>query len=225
MKETVIEFIDFLKHPQQSFRSKHKVCIFILCWIIMFSLNILTLILSVIYGYFRLDFPEKALFSYEEKLFLPSLLLVPIIEEIGFRLYLLPKKWNILLSSVFLIWIVYPVAITVPESPVEYMIIRCLVSLSIGFLAFLFLRKKVPNIKYPYLFYFSALLFGFMHFHSFIYDNVSFFSILYVLLYIILMTISGVIFGYIRVSMGILYSALFHFLLNFLPVMAAFGKL
>ncbi len=225
MKQAIIEFIDFLKYPQHSFRSKHSVSIFIFCWFIMFSLNIFALVLSFIYGYFQLDFPEKAIFSYDEQLFLPSLFLVPIIEEIGFRLYIIPRKRNILLSSVILIWIIYPIVITVPESPVKYMIIRCLVSCPIGFLAYLFVRRAIPKIKYPYLFYFSALLFGSMHFHTFIYDNVGFFSVLYVLLYIIMMTISGVIFGYIRVSLGLIYSVLFHFLFNFLPVMAAFGKL
>jgi membrane protease YdiL (CAAX protease family) len=225
MKRAIIEFIDFIKYPQQTFRSNHKVCIFILCGIIMLLLNIFALIISFVYGYFRLDLPEKLLFYYDEKYFLYTLLLVPFFEEMAFRLYLIPKRWNIWLSSVFVIWSLYPWAINAPESPVEYMIIRCLVSLSIGFLAFLVLRKIVPNIKYPYLFYFSALFFGIMHFHTFIYDNVSFFSILYILLYIIMMTFSGVLFGYIRVSLGIIYSIIFHFLMNFLPVMAAFGKL
>lgn len=148
MKQTIIEFIDFLKCPQQSFRSNHKVCIFIICWIIMLLLNIFALILSFIYGFFRLDFPEKVLFSYEEKYFFLSLLLVPIIEEIGYRLYLLPQKRNILLSSIAIVWMVYVMVITVPESPVEYIIIRCLVSLPIGFLVFLFLSKIIPKIKY-----------------------------------------------------------------------------
>lgn len=115
--------------------------------------------------------------------------------------------------------------ITAPESLLKYTVIQSLASLTVGSLAFIVLERILPKIKYPYLFYFSALFFGFMHFHTFIYDNVGFFSILYVLLYIIMMTFSGVLFGYIRVSLGIIYSVLFHFLMNFLPVMAAFGKL
>lgn len=225
MKQAISEFIDFLKSPQQSFRSNHKVYAFIMCGIFMLLLNIFVLILSFVYGYFRLDIPEKLLLSYDEKFFLYHLLLVPFIEEIAFRLYLIPKRWNILLSSVFVIWSLYPLVIAVPESPLEYTVIHCLISLTVGLLAFLFFDKVLPKIKYSYIFYFSALFFGSLHFSSFFYDNANFFSILYVLLYIIMMTVGGILFGYIRVSIGFVYSIFFHFLLNFLPVMAAFNKL
>ena len=225
MKQTIIEFVDFLKSPQQSFRSNHKVGILVLSAALMFLINIFSLILNLVYGYFRLDYPEKALFSYEEKFFLNSLLFVPIIEEMAFRLYLIPKRWNILLSSIALIWGLYVMIITVPESPVEYMIIRCLVSLPVGLLLFLILDKILPKINYSYLFYFSALFFGSLHFNAFIYNDINFFVILYVILVIIMASFFGIIVGYIRVSLGIIYSILFHFLVNFLPVMAAFNKI
>lgn len=225
MKQTISEFIGFLKSPQQSFRSNHKVSILVMCGILILLLNIFSLVLNFAYGYFRLNYPEKVLYAIGGRYFLYHLLLVPIIEEIGFRLYLIPKRWNILLSSVFVIWVIYPMVITVPESQFEYIIIHGLTSITVGFLAFLFLVKILPKIQYSYLFYLSALFFGSLHFISFVYDDISFFSILYVLLTIILMTFVGVIFGYIRVSIGIIYSILFHFLLNFLPVMAAFNKL
>lgn len=225
MKQTILEFIDFLKFPQQSFRSKHKIGIFVLSMALMFFLNIFSLILNLGYGYFRLDFPERKLLSYEENEFLFHLLLVPIIEEFGFRLYLIPKRWNILLSAIAMVWMMYVMVIIVPESPVEYMIIRCLVSFPVGFLVYLFLCKIFPKIKYSYLFYFSALFFGSLHFNAFVYNDINFFSILYVILVIIMTSFGGILLGYIRVSIGIVYSILFHFLINFLPVMASYGKL
>ena len=92
MKQTIIEFIDFLKSPQQSFRSNHKVGILVLNVALMFLINIFSLILNLVYSYFHLNYPERKLLSYEENEFLFRLLLVPIIEEIGFRLYLIPKR-------------------------------------------------------------------------------------------------------------------------------------
>lgn len=225
IKQTICEFFDFIKSPQQSFRSNHKVGVIVLCGAIMVLINISTITLNFIYGYFRLDFPDRALSSFEDKYFLYHLLLVPIIEEIGFRLYLIPKRRNILLSSVFVVWIVYPMIITAPESPTKYTIIHSIISMAAGLVVFLFLGKIIPHIKYSYFFYFSALFFGSLHFNAFIYDGISFFSFLYVLLSIILATLGGIVFGYIRVSLGIIYSILFHFLINFLPIMAAFEKI
>lgn len=225
MKQTIIEFIYFLKSPRQSFRSNHKVSILVLTAFCVFLVDIFAVILNLVYGYFRLDYPERKLLSYEENEFLFRLLLVPIIEEFGFRLYLIPKRWNILLSAIAMVWMMYVMVITVPESPVEYIIIRCLVSFPVGFLVYLFLRKILPGIKYSYLFYFSALFFGSLHFNAFIYNNINFFVILYVILVIIMTSFVGILLGYIRVSLGIVYSILFHFLINFLPVMASYGKL
>ena len=225
MKQTILEFIDFLKFPQQSFRSKHKVGILVLSMALMFFLNIFSLILNLGYGYFRLDYPEQLLLSYDEKFFLYSLLCVPIFEEIGFRLYLIPKRWNILLSSMFVIWELYPMVITGPEPLLKYTLIHFLVSMTVGVLLFLILDKIFPKIKYSYLFYFSALFFGSLHFNAFVYNEINFFVILYVILVIIMTSFVGILLGYIRVSIGIVYSILFHFLINFLPVMASYGKL
>ena len=191
----------------------------------MILINILSVILNLVYGYFRLDYPERALYSSEANYFLSHLLLVPIIEEIAFRLYLIPKRWNIMLSSVFVIWELYLMVITGPESPLEYTVIHCLVSITVGVLLFFILDKILPRIKYSYLFYFSALFFGFLHFNAFIYNDINIFSVLYVFLVIIMTSFVGIVFGYIRVAIGFVYSILFHFLLNFLPVMVAFNKL
>lgn len=225
MKQAIVEFVDFLKSPQQSFRSKNKVWILALCAILIFLVNICSVVINLGYGYFRIDYPERVLTSSEEKYFLGHLLLVPIIEEMAFRLYLIPKKWNIFLSSVFVVWELYLMVITGPESIIEYTLIHSLVSIIVGTLICFSLYKILPRIQYSYLFYFSAIFFGSLHFNAFVYTDVSFFSLLYVLLVIILTSFVGVIFGYIRVSLGIVYSILFHFLLNFFPVMAAFDKL
>ena len=98
-------------------------------------------------------------------------------------------------------------------------------SIAVGMLLFLILDKILPKINYSYLFYFSALFFGSLHFNAFVYNNINFFVILYVIFVIIMTSFMGVILGYIRVSLGIVYSILFHFLVNFLPVMAAFNKI
>lgn len=225
MKQAIIEFAEFLKSPQQSFRSNNKVWVLALCAILVFGVDICSVVLNFGYGYFRLDYPERALLSSESKYFLVHLLLVPIIEEIGFRLYLIPSKRNVLLSSITVVWLVYLMIVKVPESPIQYNIIRCMVSIPVGLLVYLCLFRILPTVKYSSLFYFSALLFGSLHFNAFVYTDISFFSVLYVLLVIILTSFVGIIFGYIRVSSGIMYSILFHFLLNFLPVMAAFDKL
>lgn len=225
MKQTIVDFIDFIKYPCQSYNSNHKVCTLFLCGIIVFFMNLFITLVGLVYGLLQFDLPERKIFSTDENFFLFHLILVPIIEEIGFRLYLKTTSRNILLSSIVLIWIMIPMVIRVSEFSVQYLVLRCLISLPIGLSVFCIFNKILSKIKYSYLFYFSALFFGCMHIQSFVIDNINFPDIIYVLLVVIISSIGGILLGYVRVSIGIFCSIFFHFLVNFFPIMTVFNKI
>jgi membrane protease YdiL (CAAX protease family) len=148
----------------------------------------------------------------------------PIIEEIMFRLFLRPTNKNLLGLIIFcgLLFI---------NSVIKHKTIFLILSLLVLIVLIYSVSNKSRRRQlqlivlkhFKILFYLSCLLFGFVHIFNF-----SYFSfILFVLspIFLIPKIIAGAILGYVRLKYGIVYSILFHFLINLFPAIYEFFNL
>jgi membrane protease YdiL (CAAX protease family) len=135
-------------------------------------------------------------FSYP-KLILITVLVVPFIEEIIFRL---PLKYN---RNYLTRFVVYCISLTgiIGEEKLEVLI------------------QKYWKASFKYLFYFLALAFGFIHLTNF---NNSKELILFTPLLTITQTTIGLIMGYIRVKHGFIWGYYYHAFHNFVFISLAF---
>ena len=195
------DFISFLKNPDfgKQFEIKSISSFFKLVWksfLILFAISIITgLGISTPLKYFNLLPPQEEI-NFSLFNILKISLLLPIIEELIFRLPLRISKVNIATSSSLILFLIF-----------NKLNIYVALSSSIVLFGFLFLRiKKESNIlkridifftKYfSGFFYFQALVFGFLHLTNYRLD----FKYFYLFpLFVINQIFTGCFFGYIRV--------------------------
>ena len=157
------------------------------------------------------------------QLLLASSVIAPIIEEIGFRLYLKYSKLNLALSISFLVYYYLP-GKGFSSDLGTYLMLEFYIRLL--YLAFTFLLvyfvlnfKKIEDLigniwnkKFSYIFYFSAFLFGTIHIFN---NNISLYTVLFGPIIQLSTIVGGIVFGYVRVKHGIKYSIALHSLNNF----------
>lgn len=136
--------------------------------------------------------------------------LAPVYEEFLFRALLRFNKKNILLfiSTIFTMIVVLMYMSKYKPVFVLLIILLCFVFLYLNF-------KKIKlfiNAKFKYFFYFSVFAFGLAHLSNFS-GNIYIIMIAFPLL-IAPQLILGLILGFIRMKYGLIYSILFHFLVN-----------
>ncbi len=144
--------------------------------------------------------------------FITVVILAPIYEEIIFRSLLKFKKNNIILFCT-----IVPILIGIAAiiSKIGAVIFLSLLLLIIVSLLLAFKRNKIEiflSSKFKYFFYGTALLFGLLHGSNFtgnIYLILAFSPILGGPQIVL-----GLILGYIRMKNGLIYSILFHMLVN-----------
>jgi len=212
------DFISFLKNPDfgKQFEIKSISSFFKLVWksfLILFAISIITgLGISTPLKYFNLLPPQEEI-NFSLFNILKISLLLPIIEELIFRLPLRISKVNIATSSSLILFLIF-----------NKLNIYVALSSSIVLFGFLFLRiKKESNIlkridifftKYfSGFFYFQALVFGFLHLTNYRLD----FKYFYLFpLFVINQIFTGCFFGYIRVryTFGIYVCIVTHIVVN-----------
>jgi membrane protease YdiL (CAAX protease family) len=232
MKKIAIDFFSFLKKPadQKYVDQRLLFKIKILFSLLLFSL-ILDVIILILQNYlgdiFYIDLTFKTSTSDKNLLltFILAALIAPILEESVFRLPLKFKSLNLWISFSLLAAIFLKISYKI-----NLFLFISLAIIVLSLITFFILDRKrvfkrLENFwckKFWFVFYFSSIFFGFLHFtnYQFDYRNLP-------LIFIIVLpqTISGIFNGYLRVKFGFIWSVFLHFLNNsllFIPFLFVF---
>jgi membrane protease YdiL (CAAX protease family) len=151
--------------------------------------------------------------------------IVPIYEEMTFRLFLTKFKKSTFIISLSLLvsYAVYWLTsnhLPLPDSNNQLMRYAYLVLLAlfVGIIFFLLFKKvslkeisRIWNDNYLIIFYFVSLLFSMLHFRT---ELIITSGIIGELIYLIPIFIFSLILGFLRVNFGIAYAIFFHLLFN-----------
>lgn len=213
--KTLLEFYCFLKNPHDNLvfleTSTKKKIYEILIYSTISILIILLLILFLYFSNLIQFFPATKISDLTdmENLFL-GVIFAPILEEIRFRLFL---KKNIFYVFIFIaFWL-----LSLDKLP-TYLAYTLGVIIVVLIIFILLYWVKVDNLltilyrKYfPYIFYFSAIIFALFHLNNF---KTLAIPIWIIPLLVLPQFIMGLVFGYIRIKNGLLWSILTHSLYN-----------
>lgn len=152
-------------------------------------------------------------------------ILTPLIEEATFRLSIFFKPIFLSISIGLLTLIIYSQSLDTGILKIdESVYLRYSISLIIGILTYYITVKNKATIKnfwnnhVRWIYYFSAISFGFAHFGNFDLD----FNNLYLIPLLTLPhIIGGIFFGYVRIKHGFLYGFAFHSLNNMIALSLA----
>ncbi len=223
MKANLRLCFTYLKNPVYLRNEKIDWLVFIKLFITVFFLSILLNSVPTILAHFL---HLQGLLHYFKGKSQPkiweAIFLIPILEETLFRFLLKPTRKNIIY---YVIILSFPLVINLLKDKFLYALI--FVFLTLIPLILLLKRSYLKKVQKYFLkhfalfFYLSCLVFGLVHvtnFHPFS---------LTVLMLAPLLTLpqlfAGTVFGYIRMKYGIVYSVLFHFLINF-PLLVSYLK-
>lgn len=221
MKKIFFDFFSFIKRPadQKYFdqRPWFKIKTLLYFMLLLIITDILTSILRYsIEHVFSLD-PVNRLDPFADNFFITFFwfcIFAPITEEIAFRLHLKFRSLNLWLSysflSAFFLRLSYKINI--------FLFIAIAILIFILTLLLVLERKRI-HIKlkwfwsenFWFVYYFSSILFGFLHFgnYQFEYKNLPFIFVI-----VLPQTIAGLFLGYLRIKFGIIWSIFLHFLNN-----------
>ncbi len=213
--------ITYLRNPVYCLGQKPKL-IYFLKWFLIYNIAIISpfIIAFIIQQKFHIKytyFGEKSTSHFN--LILLGGLIVPIIEEIFFRSWLKFKRNNIILFVVGLIVLttITTIAFFISKKYVflDYSVFFLTILVGLFSLLYFFSIDRIElfiSSKFKYFFYASVILFGLAHlgyFRGNIYLIWIFFPFL-----VSPQLIAGLFLGYIRMKHGLVYSILFHMLLN-----------
>ena len=211
----------YLKNPIYCSNKKPKVIylLFLFCIYIGVAISI-GIIGSIICNLFHIKHDEIKLTPLMT--ILAGILLAPIYEEIIFRSLLKFKINNIIL---FIATLTFFIVYFVFRSKIELVIIFSILLFTLLFLLIIYSRSKIElflSSKFKYFFYATALTFGLVHASNFTGDT-------YLILAFSLILggpqiVLGFILGYIRMNYGLIYSMLFHMIVNTSILFSVFHK-
>ena len=147
--------------------------------------------------------------------FLAGAIIGPIIEELGFRLALVPKKWYFVISS----WIVsgyyvmlfYQNKSTIAAAAV-LLVLMLLTALMVGMpQQWNYRFQLLYSLHYPYLFYGLALLFAIVHLMNY---TLSWQVVLLSPVLVLPQFILGTVLGYLRMRQGMAWAIALHITYN-----------
>ncbi|WP_421945399.1 type II CAAX prenyl endopeptidase Rce1 family protein [Pedobacter sp.] len=229
MIETLSTYWDFLKSPKLLKQITNRKTLWSeFLWLLMVSLLFAGLILSfyIVLAHF------KVIKEYEEKLdflkkygvtvaFIIACVFAPIFEEYLFRWHL-RKRY----ATVYFLCFSFAI-ITIYLIDSSYLIWPILIFfLTLSFVLHGYLKRistsrrlSIWNKTYPFVFYFTAIFFGIVHFTNMKGLTLSDPSFL---IYTSSQMFSGISMGYLRIKFGIKYSILFHGVFNFILMILEF---
>lgn len=214
------QLLSFLKNPNDCALQKPRVVDFIKLWFIYLFFGIpVALLLKTTTTHFQLDDLMKIQVDFSSlKTIVIFVLIAPVFEEIIFRSLLRFTKKNLIRFSIATsLLIVYFIS----QLYIPNLIITAVVLSGILILTSLYTREKIEQFihsKFSYFFYATAILFGLGH-------AFNFGGNIYVLLALSFILgggqlIAGLILGFIRMKYGLIYSIIFHALINSIAVLA-----
>ncbi|MBU1372132.1 MAG: CPBP family intramembrane metalloprotease [Bacteroidetes bacterium] len=157
------------------------------------------------------------------------LVLLPILEEITFRLPLKINKINIFLSAIgFYFLFVVPIY-SINKILILNELIKFLFFVTFIFcFCFYFLSNRYLKIissrYYTFFFYFLSILFGFLHMTNFI-DGVPDYLVFLAPIFTFHQVIAGISLGYIRIRNGLFWSIILHCIFNLPPAIYYFSQI
>ncbi|PQB07273.1 hypothetical protein BST83_08985 [Polaribacter filamentus] len=171
-----------------------------------------------------LDIMRESRSDYKSYFIFTSILLVPLLEETAFRLFLTKFKLNYFIISVSLIFgcLIFYFVNFLFWKPASYLLFSIstyfystMISGVIGLILWIIRNqligiKKFWNSNIGIIFYSSAILFALFHFMStnFNKDNLIFAPVI-----LLPFVVYGVTFGYVRIRLGLIYSMALHFVI------------
>ena len=227
MIETLKTYWQFLKKPKRlRFNKDKKTLVRDFFWLLLLDLTFTCFIIGVYYSLSAFKLIE----TYEEKVDLykrygffgalfMACILAPLVEESIFR-WQLTKKY----ASIYFIFITLSLLVTYLIKQEELQLPLVVLFLILSFVIHRYFRRmsiskmhQLYDRLYPYLFYYTSLLFGIIHFSNvkgLTLSNPDF------LIFTSTQAFGGLSMGYMRVKHGLSYAILLHSTFNlivFLP--------
>ncbi|MCX2743323.1 CPBP family glutamic-type intramembrane protease [Mangrovivirga sp. M17] len=234
-RNNFVELFHFLMYPDHKIQSDLIAKSKIKCILNLFLIKILLFgaIISLIKSFIiDIDLYRtavlKSAFSYQQRILLMGMLL-PIIEELGFRLYLIFKPVYLAISGGFLFYYLsssYIFSVGYLDVSNDTFILR--IGLSCLVLGIIYLLGTIFNnqlssfwkVNFRWIFYFSILLFGLLHIVNF---NIPPLYYLLAPIFTFSQLIAGFLYGFVRVKYGFLYALFFHMINNLFGVLISGG--
>jgi len=220
MKKSLLLFYQFLKKP--SFLKKQrdkKVLVKDFAALFFLSLFFSTLLVAVFYLllHFNLIKEHEGIDLLKQYGVLGTLaiacLFAPLLEELFFR-------WHLrdLHGSIYFVFLSMAGLIVsqIDRPLIQFGLVIGALLLAVLVIEFLKKRRKIYAIKlwkksYPFLFYYTAIVFGLIHLSN--YEDLTIADPSF-LIYIASQTFGGLSLGYLRIKYGLFYSILFHACFN-----------
>lgn len=146
--------------------------------------------------------------------FLTVALIVPLLEEVSFRLFLIPTRFKVMLSSITLsFFIIYGTFIKIDVNSIHF-VISCISSLIIAIIVYYkyFNIEKVIINKNRTISFFSILIFGLFHITNMKNLHIEL-SLLYPI-YVLPQISLGYVLTKLRMKNGFWWGFILHFLIN-----------
>lgn len=201
----------YLKNPDYCENQKPaNVYIIFLLVVYIVSAILIAPVIFIICKYFHIEH-DKIVFGPVETILL-GLILAPIYEEILFRALLRFTKRNVIL---FILTVCALIVYKALDSKIEYLIVLCIMLVSILLILLIASRAIIESYissKFNYFFYASAISFGLAHASNFSGNIYAILAFAFILggPQIIL----GLILGFVRMNYGLIYSIIFHIIVN-----------
>lgn len=206
------ELFLYLKNPicfPDTARPKTRDFIFLL-GLYLISAMVLALFAYIVCSIFSITHKHIGL-PFEMKILI-GVILAPVYEEILFRSLL---RFNKISLSLFLATVVIFIVVFILKRNNTFIsLLSATLLVTITFVSFWSIKRISQFItsNFKYFYYSSSILFGFMHLMNFTGD------IRYIIAFSIVLIapqiIAGIILGFIRMKHGLIYSILFHMIIN-----------
>jgi hypothetical protein len=227
------KFVLFLKHPDQEPESLTKSQKFsnifkLLCWsyFLVFIIGTGINALLRMINYTGTNRVGTVSISYDQlTIIILASIVIPLIEEIMFRLPLRFRPINLALATFFFVRSLYTIfSVSIVKNPIDNLIIGLIISFIWSGLVFYIFRYVIDQHKaqmfykkrFKSLFYFSVILFGALH----IFNYSDWKSLLFLAPIIVLpQIIIGFALGFIRIKYGFWYGFITHGVYNFFLIL------
>ena len=222
-KYSLLSIIEFFKSPETTkgeFRSvSHKYKMFFQ----LFFINLLIVaLISIITGLLRINFNVSFKEINQELLivWILNLSIIPILEEIAYRLPLFYSKKNLVLSFTVIVYFLLSVIFADGLLDISANVyLRIFASFTAGGLFYIILRvKSLENkisrfweVHYGIAFYGLLLLFTLGHIENY---NLNLTVLTLMPILLIPQFIGGIFFSFTRIKFGIIYSIALHIMIN-----------
>lgn len=221
----LIELLKFIYKPNEEKEQDSSIYSKMYRTVLLFVVSFpLTLILTIVITYITNGSVKtyESVNDYNFTLFILACLIIPLIEEIAFRLPLRYSKINLSFSIAVLSFYVINYFFILKDhfDTENHFLLRIAISIVAGITSYLLCMKYSDSFlnlfkkKYSIIFYFFSVLFAIMHISNY---EFTLETLLLTPIITLPKLISSFIEGFIRIKYGFIYSLLLHSLHNMIP--------